>query len=125
MKESLLLGRGKHLVPIPHHIWQAHLSQSVYEDQGRLGFMSRDHHRVRDFVVLEIPRRGRPVALPEIAQEIELPLERTREIVDELERGMTFLFRDAAGDVAWAYPVTAEPTPHRLRFSTGEQIYAA
>ena len=46
-------------------------------------------------------------------------------ILDELERKLTFLYRDGAGAVVWAYPVTVEQTPHRITFSTGEQIYAA
>ncbi len=46
-------------------------------------------------------------------------------ILDELERNKTYLFRDAQGAVLWAYPVTAEPTPHPVTFSTGERIYAA
>jgi hypothetical protein len=38
---------------------------------------------------------------------------------------MTFLFRNPMGEVAWAYPVTAEPTPHHVTFSTGERTFAA
>jgi len=38
---------------------------------------------------------------------------------------MTFLYRNVAGNVVWAYPVTVEQTPHRVIFNTGESIYAA
>jgi hypothetical protein len=38
---------------------------------------------------------------------------------------MTFICRNDEGMAVWAYPVTVEKTPHRLTFSTGEQIYAA
>jgi hypothetical protein len=47
------------------------------------------------------------------------------DVLDELERRMTFLFRNQAGAVAWAYPVTVDVTPHHVTFSTGEQVYAA
>jgi hypothetical protein len=46
-------------------------------------------------------------------------------ILDELEKHMTFLFRDEQGAVAWAYPVTVDRTPHHVTFDTGEQVYAA
>jgi hypothetical protein len=46
-------------------------------------------------------------------------------ILDDLEKHMTFLFRNQAGEVVWAYPVTVEKTPHRVTFDTGETIYAA
>jgi hypothetical protein len=46
-------------------------------------------------------------------------------ILDDLEKKLTFLFRNEEGAVAWAYPVTVDKTPHHLTFSTGEQLYAA
>jgi hypothetical protein len=125
MDKSLLLGLWKHLVRIPRLIWQVEVAHSAENGQNRISFMSSDHHKVRDYVVLELPRRGAPISPEGIASGVSLPLQRTQKILDELEKGMTFLFRNERGEVAWAYPVTAEPTPHRIRFSSGEQIYAA
>jgi hypothetical protein len=125
MNKSLLLGLWKFLIRIPRSIWQGEVARSAENGQNRIGFMSADHHKVRDYVVLELPRRGAPIPPEDIASAVNLPLQRTQEILDELEKGMTFLFRNEKGEVAWAYPVTAEPTPHRIRFSSGEQIYAA
>jgi hypothetical protein len=87
--------------------------------------MGADHHRVRDFAVLELLKRGMPLRPELITASLELSPERTGAILDELEARMIFLFRNEEGDVAWAYPVTAEPTSHRIFFSSGEQIYAA
>jgi len=87
--------------------------------------MTEAHHRVRNFAVLELTRSGQPLALDRIAQELQLPQASVVEILGELERHKTFLFRNAEGAVTWAYPVTVDPTPHRLHFSTGEQVYAA
>jgi hypothetical protein len=125
MNKSLLFGFWKHLLRIPRRLWQGEVAHSAENERNRIAFMSADHHKVRDFVVLELPRRGTPIPPEDVASGVSLPLQRTREILDELEKGMTFLFRNEKGEVAWAYPVTAEPTPHRIRFSSGEQIYAA
>ena len=125
MKKSLLLSLRKHLVRVPRPIWQAEVDHSAKNAHHRLGFMSEDHHRVRDFVVLELPRLGTPIPAQVISDQLNLDLPRTEAILAELEKGMTFLYRNPKGDVVWAYPVTVEPTPHRIRFSTGEQIYAA
>lgn len=125
MNKSLLYGIWRFLVRIPRRIWQAEVTHSSHEGHDRTSFMSPDHHRVRDFVVLELPR-SQAVILPEqIAERLTMPIERVRVILDELEKGMTFLFRDERGAVAWAYPVTVEPTPHRITFSSSEKIYAA
>jgi hypothetical protein len=90
-----------------------------------LDFMTDDHHRIRDFVVMELPRVGQPLSLEFIAQALDIPLARVTDILGDLERHMTFLFCNEQGAVVWAYPVTAQATPHHVTFSSGEQIYAA
>jgi hypothetical protein len=116
----MLLGVGRRIVPIPRAMWQRHLSGGA-----DLGFMSGDHHRVRNFVVTELARVGKPLSPESIAQALSLPGGRVTEMLVDLERRMTFLFRNEEGAVAWAYPVTVERTPHHVTLSTGEQVYAA
>jgi hypothetical protein len=60
-----------------------------------------------------------------IAQGLNMDLEQVVPILEQLEKRLTFLYRNEAGAVIWAYPVTVEVTPHRVTFSSGEQIYAA
>ena len=43
----------------------------------------------------------------------------------ELERRLFFLVRNRVGEVSWAFPVTAEVTPHQLTFPSGERRYGA
>lgn len=120
MDNRLLLGIWRYLVLIPRPVWQ-----SQVRGNADLGFMSEAHHRVRNFVVEELPRAGKPLAPEEIARALNLPLDRTIHILDDLEQHMAFLFRNDGRAVTWAYPVTAEPTPHHVIFGTGEEIYAA
>ena len=86
--------------------------------------MSENHHRVRDFVVRELPRCGAPLPPESIAEELGLPVSLVRSILSELEEHLTFLFRNERGAVTWAYPVTVDETPHRASFSTGEEAYS-
>ncbi|NIV39083.1 MAG: hypothetical protein GWN58_59605 [Anaerolineae bacterium] len=125
MRNSLLLGLWRLMVPLPETVWQGQVTKGAEGTVDSLAFMSTDHHRVRDFVVREIPRAGEPLSPETIARALELPLARVIDLLDELERNMTFLFRNEQGAVTWAYPVTADQTPHRIAFSTGEQGYAA
>jgi hypothetical protein len=87
--------------------------------------MAEDHHQVRNFVVRELPHAGKPLSPESIGQKLNLSISRVNVILDELEKHLTFLFRNEQGAVAWAYPVTVEKTPHRVTFSSGEQGYAA
>jgi hypothetical protein len=45
--------------------------------------------------------------------------------VGDLERGKTFVYRSDGTNGDWAYPATAAETPHRVRFASGETLYAA
>ena len=124
MNKRLLLGLGRMLLPIPRLIWQRQVAQSEKGGHKGLSFMTEEHHRVRDFAVLELPRAGAPLSPELIAERLHLSVERVNVILDELEKHMTFIFRNALGAVAWAYPVTVDRTPHHITFSTGEQVYA-
>ncbi|MCX6028783.1 MAG: hypothetical protein NT169_05720 [Chloroflexi bacterium] len=125
MNGNLLLGLGRHMLPVPRPVWQRQVASGEQGNRAALGFMTDDHHRVRDFAVVELPRAGASLPPELFAERLGLPLARVKAILDELEQHMTFLFRNTAGAVTWAYPVTVDPTPHRITFSTGERIYAA
>ena len=94
-------------------------------DHLSLRFMSEDHHRIRDYAVMELSREGAPLAAETIARALDLDPARVHTLLDELESHLTFLVRNERGEVTWAYPVTVDQTPHRVTFSTGEQVNAA
>ena len=125
MEDKILLGRGQQMLEVPAATWKAHLAQTPEHSQARLSFMTAAHHRVRDCVVKELADRQKPLEPEFIARTLEMPLAQVAGILEELERKLFFLARDEQGAVAWAYPVTVEPTPHRLNFSTGERLYGA
>jgi len=112
------------MIPIPRIMWQRLIKANARKMQARLGFMSAEHHRVRDFVVTELPRRAAPLPPGLIAKKLGLPADRVGVILDELEKHLTFLVRNAAGAVTWAFPVTVDETPHRATFTTGEELYS-
>jgi hypothetical protein len=125
MINNLLLGIWRHLLPVPSTIWESQVRQSAKHNEAHLAFMSPEHHRIRNLVVRELPRLGKPLTPQWIARELNLPIEKVVALLDDLEKHLTFLFRNAEGAVVWAYPVTVAETPHRVTFSTGEQVSAA
>jgi len=125
MNRSILLGSWKSIIRIPRLIWQSEVSRDAEEISKKLDFMTKDHHRIRDYVVLEIPRLREPITPEMISESLNLNIEQVNIILSELERNMTFLYRDQQGAVTWAYPVTVVQTPYQVTFGSGEQIYAA
>jgi hypothetical protein len=125
VEERILLGRSQEIIEIPAAVWKGHLAQIPQHSQARLSFMTEAHHQVRTLVVKELATRQKPIRPEFISERLELPLAQVKGILEELEEKLFFLVRDGQGAVAWAYPVTVEPTPHRLHFSSGERLYGA
>ena len=125
MDGRLLIGLWRAMIPVPRPLWQGMIMQEVRKTEKRLGFMTAEHRTVHHFVVRELPRVGGPVSPEFVSYGVGLPVERVSVILGELEAAMTFLFRNDQGAVSWAYPVTADETPHRVTFGTGVQVHAA
>jgi hypothetical protein len=125
MNEFVLMGRGDRIQSLPRAQWEGHLARVPQHAGSRLAFMSEAHHQVRYFAVRELPRTAEPLPTEFIARSLGLALAEVETILDELERHLTFLVRDRQGAVAWAFPVTVDPTPHQLTFRSGERLYGA
>lgn len=126
MKDSILIGRQDKIITIPADTWKQHLEKAQQHGSSRLSFMTDDHHRIRNFVVSELPRNhGKPLEAEYISRRLLLPLARVVEILEELQKHLFFLVLNDAGEVSWAFPVTTDRTPYRLSFNSGESIFAA
>lgn len=112
------------MLPVPSFLWRRAVAADGRKMQARLRFMSEDHHRVRDFAVRELIRTGAPVSTPGIAEALGLPLSTATQLIEDLERHLTFVYRTRPDAVTWAYPVTCEDTGHRAHFSTGEDAFS-
>jgi len=125
MSGQILVGVGQEI----HAVKDGEFLEGLKNLPGRmashLAFMEPEHHRVRDFVVRELPRHDRPLSPSQIAQGAGLDLPKVFAVLADLERNLFFLVRDPEGNVSWAFPVTAFQTRHRLEFSTGEHTSAA
>jgi len=111
------------MLPIPGWLVRRAVEAGARKARAGSGFMTADHHRVRDFAVVQLAQCG-PLTTDAIARDLDLSLERTQVILDELERHLTYLFRGDGEAVTWAYPVTVAPTPHHAAFTTGEEAYS-
>ncbi len=125
MPNTVFEGSGDDLVAVSTRKWEEELAGTPSEMRRVLAFMSGDHHRVRNFVVTHMVRTMAPVPASTVARTLALRPERVDEILEDLERNLFFLVRKRQKQVSWAFPVTVEPTPHRLTFDTGERLWAA
>jgi hypothetical protein len=125
MKDKLMLGLWRYMLKVPPFLWEKQISKAKKKFEAENGFTSEEHGLVHHFVVRELPSAGKPLSPEFVADRLNLSISRVKVILDDLEKRMTFLFRNKKGEVVWAYPVTVDKTPHHLTFSTGERLYAA
>jgi hypothetical protein len=125
MENTLLVRLGRVGLRVPGVLWQRIIAAEAQRSGRGIGWMTPGHHRVRDFAVTEVVRTGRPLSPAQLARGTGLGLDQVRVLVGELERGKTFLYRSDGVNVDWAYPATAAVTPHRVRLTSGETLYAA
>jgi hypothetical protein len=116
--DTLLMRRKRRMFRVPAALWKHNVRSEARRAAARLEFMGPVHHRVRNFVATELPRAQQPLSPEAIAEGLGLETERVREILDELEAQLTFLYRGDGRNVDWAYPVTAEKTPIGSRSTT-------
>jgi hypothetical protein len=72
MRENVLLSAGQLFTEIPRETWEQHVKQAPEDIAKTLGFMTDVHHLIRDFVVRELPRAGKPLSPKLISEELDL-----------------------------------------------------
>jgi hypothetical protein len=125
MKNMLMLGLWKYVINVPPFLWHKQIAKGRKGFEKEAGALSKEYRLIHHFVVKNLPSQAGPLAKEIIAEGTGCSVDLVIEALDYLEKRMTFLFRDDNGNVAWAYPVTVAKTPHKVSFSTGEELFAA
>lgn len=125
MSKTVLLGRDQKIIEIPETAWKQDLEQVPQHIQPRLSFMTDVQHQIRYFVVKQMAKIQKPIPPEFISDELKIGLEHVKSILEELERNLFFLVKNEHGEVVWAYPITVETTPHKIKFKSGERLFGA
>jgi hypothetical protein len=125
VKNTLMSGFWRYMLAVPPILWEKQIQRARMKIERNLSFMTPAHREVHHFAVRELPRAGVPLSPEAIAGALGMTTPSVIALLNDLESHMTFLYRNEAGAVTWAYPVTVTPTPHRVTFSSGERVYAA
>lgn len=94
MKDKLMLGLWRYMLKVPPFLWEKQISKAKKKFEAENSFMTKEHGLVHHFVVRELTYIGKPL-LPEfIANKLNLSISRVKVILDDLEKRLTFLFRN-------------------------------
>ena len=84
--------------------------------------MTGPHREMHRFAVNHLITTGRPLETMEIAAQLKMTIDRTEEILGDLEKRAGLITRNREGTVTSAYPVTTDEAAGRVVLATGEQI---
>lgn len=122
---ALLIRLERFGLRLPRVLWQRVINAEARRSGKNLEWFTSEHHRVRDLAVTTIAATGSAVSQERLGSAAGIEWDRLAVVLDDLEKGKTFLYRSGSSDVDWAYPVTAENTGHRIRLDSGERFFAA
>jgi hypothetical protein len=112
------------MIPVPGFVWRTAIRAAAKDARKSLRFMTEDHHRVRDFCVVELARTGTPLSPSKISEELGLDAALVDTILASLEKRFLYVYRSRGIDVTWAYPVTVDETPHLAKLGGGNQAFS-
>jgi hypothetical protein len=121
----MMAGVWRLVLRLPPAIGKNRVAELAARAVDEVDALSPRQRAIHHLVVRELPGQGKPMPPETIAATVGLSTDEVTRVLADLESRKGFLFRNEDGAVAWAYPVTSEPTPHRLHFKSGETLYAA
>ncbi len=124
-KKKALIGIWRFMIPLPQALIKKDIGKMAKAICRKTVNVSEEERKVHRFVVMTMTETNEPVASEYIAEKLDMPLDRVKDIVDRLEEMKVFFYRYNSQGINWAYPVTAENGVHKMSFSTGEQFNAA
>jgi len=125
LKRKAFIGIWRFMIPLPQALIKKDIRKMADAICRKTADVSDEERKVHRFVVMTMTETNEPVTLEYIAEKLDMPLDRVRDVVDKLEEMKVFFYRYNSQGINWAYPVTSENVVHKMAFSTGEQCNAA
>ena len=125
MKRKAFLGIRRFMIPLPHILVKQDIRRMADAICRKTADVSGEERKVHQFVVKTMTETNKPITSEYIAEKLEMPLDRVKDIVEKLEKKKVFFYRYNNPGINWAYPVAVENKAFKMIFSTGEQCTAA
>ncbi len=125
MGNRIMLGLWRYVINLPQVLIDSQMKKTAKRFEKRYGKMPDEVRKIHHFVVKNLATTGNPLGSRFMSEELDMAEGQVVKALDFLEKKLTYLYRNHACEVTWAYPVTVDKTPHKIEFSTGETLYAA
>ena len=125
LKHKLYMGFRGFMMRIPPLLSNKGAKKGENSAKANADCLSREERSVHHFIVMKMAVVKDPITTELIANELGMPNDQVRQIINKLENLKTFIYRDDGKGINWAYPLSLENTGFRMTGSSGEQFFAA
>ncbi len=125
LKHKLYMGFGGFMIRIPPLLSNKGAKKGEKGAKANADCLSKEERRVHHFIVMKMAVVKDPITTEVVANELRMPNDQVREIINKLENLKTFIYRGDGKGINWAYPLSLENTGFRMTASSGEQFFAA
>ena len=125
MKRKMYMWIWRFMLPLPLAISTKGVKRGVSGAKTKAGLLSKEERKVHHFIVKQMAITQEPITIEFIGEELNISINRVKDIVEKLEAMKTFCYRYDSQGINWAYPLAFEDTGHKMTVSTEEQFFAA
>ena len=93
LKRKALIGIWRFMIPLPQAMIKKVIRKMADAICRKTADVSEEERKVHRFVVMAMTETNEPVASEYIAEMLDMPLDRVRDIVDKLEEMKVFFYR--------------------------------
>ena len=124
MYKDSLLGFLRWLGPVPYYFWRRQRDAMVMKMEQDLARLTADHRRAYRLALEHTANTGIPLEIMDIAALLNLTIDRTEEIIDDLEKITGLVKRNNNGSITSVYPATLNKVRGGFILDGGEELGA-
>ena len=124
-QHKMYLGLRGWMIPIPRLVSAPGAKKSAASAKAQGNRLSSEERRVHHQVVRQMARAQNPLTADDLVDALDLPPDQVNASVARLEAMKTFIYREDARGINWAYPLAFDDTGHHITADTGERFFAA
>jgi len=125
LKHKLYVGFRGFMMRIPPRLAAKGSKKGEMGAKANADRFSKEERSVHHFIVMKMAVVKDPITAEMIANELRMPNDQVREIINKLENLKTFIYRGDGKGINWAYPFSLENTGFKMTAYSGEQFFAA
>jgi hypothetical protein len=119
-----LMGFSRWVWPVPLYFWRRQRDSFITDIEKSFNEFTGKHQQAYRLALVHLVTTNTPLEIMDVAAQLGLTIDRTEEIIDDLEKRTGLVKRNRNGSIVSAYPVTLDKSRGRFISGDGEEMGA-